>query len=109
MNTDSVVEKNQVEQLESVLRAALKPVSPRLEFVARLRQRLDEEYRPVVTYPKENTFQLILLAAASLVSGIFLVLNGVRVVLSFMAALGFWREVRRQSNQKRLATPGPAI
>jgi hypothetical protein len=109
MKAASVEENNKIDRLESALRAALKPVSPRVDFVALLRQRLEEEYRPVITRPKNQTFQLILLAAASLFSGIFLVLNGARVILSFLAALGFWREMRKQSNHKRLVPLRPAI
>ncbi|OGO72666.1 MAG: hypothetical protein A2Z49_06955 [Chloroflexi bacterium RBG_19FT_COMBO_56_12] len=109
MKAVNVFEKDQVEQLESSLQAALKPVSLRREFAAQLRRRLDEEFRPVVTYPKKHTFQLILLATASVLSSLFLAVNGLRMVLSFLAAFGFWREMRKHSNHKRLASLRPAI
>jgi hypothetical protein len=109
MKVVKVIDKVEIVRIENALREALRPVGPRIEFVTQLKQRLDDEPRPVITYPRRNTFRLILLAAASLVSGIFLVLNGARMILSFIAALGFWREMRRQSNNKRFVTPRLAL
>jgi hypothetical protein len=109
MKIVNVVDKDEILRFENVLHEVLRPVGPRSEFVAQLKQRLGDEPRPVITYPRRNTFRLVLLAAASLVSGIFLVLNGARMILSFIAALGFWREMRRQSNGKRFVTPRLAL
>lgn len=94
----------QIAEVESHLRATLSPVPPRPEFVKKLRHRLLDVSRPQIVLPKTNPKQHILLVFASIASGVFVVLTGIRTVLSIFGMLGLLRLIIRHGQEKRLTS-----
>lgn len=92
-----------IEDIESLLQAALRPVTPNPGFVRQLRKRLTDPGMPTIRYPDSKTYQYLLLAVAGLLSSTFLILTGSRLVFAILGALGLLHYSRQQNEQKQLA------
>ncbi len=107
MNKESTRKFN-LEDIEAILEGSLQQVSPRPEFVRKLRQRLIDFSRPTVDVPKINSFQYVLLALAGIAGGALFLVTGTRAVLSLLGALGVVHYLRKQQDeQKHFSTSGP--
>jgi hypothetical protein len=96
--------KHQIEELEKLLHKTLRPVNPRPEFARQLRQRLSEPALIIVGSPENRKTQYALLIAASLLSSTFLLLNGSRLVLAILGALGVLHYAKQQADEKQLVS-----
>jgi hypothetical protein len=98
--------KLKIEELEKILQVSLRPMVPSPDFVRHLRQRLTDYDIPVVQYqPTTQKKQLLLLAIASLISGVFLLLTGSRLILALLGSIGLLQHFRRQAQEKISLSP----
>ena len=81
------------ENLEPILDKALRPVVPRPEFVGVLRKRLANQVQPVKT--GLSAWQYSFWVGAGLVSGVVLVVAGVRAATALLVALGVIQQVKK--------------
>jgi hypothetical protein len=100
--TVQITGRHQLEDLEKMLQATLRPVTPNPRFVRQLRQRLAEPGIPTIRYPDPKWSHYILLAAAGLLSSTFLILTGSRLVIAVLGAIGLLHYSRQQNEQKQL-------
>lgn len=80
-------------KVEPILAATLKPVTPRLEFVSDLRTRVASQPQPLKA--QANLWQYALWAGAGLVSGVVLIVTGVRAATAILVALGVIQQVKK--------------
>lgn len=92
-----------IEELENLLQATLKPVTPSPGFVQQLRQRLTDPGIPTIRYPDTKTSHYLLLATATVLSSTLLILNGSRLVFAILGALGLLHYSRRRNESDQLA------
>jgi len=83
----------QPENFKPILDNTLRPVAPRPEFVGVLRKRLINQVQPVKTGP--SAWQYVLWVSAGLVSGVVLVVAGVRAATALLVALGVIQQVKK--------------
>ncbi len=81
------------EKLEPILDKTLKPIAPSPEFVSVLRKRLVNQVQPVKTGP--SAWQYVLWVGAGLVSGVVLVVAGVRAATALLVAFGVIQQVKK--------------
>ncbi len=96
------------EDLERRLETVFPPVQPRAEFRAHLKsQLLAHMPAPVeVQRRKAEWTHKMLWISLGVVGALTLVVNGVRVVISILAALGLWQEARKRlQEQENTASP----
>lgn len=98
---------HELTDIEALLAATLQPVRPRPEFVFQLRQRLTDPTVPSITMPTDKAGQYLILALASGIGGAFMLVMNMRAMLSFLSALGLLQFIKRQLEQKRVASTGP--
>ena len=91
----------QIEDLEHLLQATLRPVTPNPGFVLKLRQRLTDPEIPTIRYPNPKTSHYVLLVTASLLGSTFLLLTGSRLVFAILGALGVLHYTRQQNEEKQ--------
>jgi hypothetical protein len=92
----------QTDKFEPILDAALVTVAPRPEFVGELRKRLAGQVLPVKTGP--SLWQYAMWVSAGLVSGVVLVVAGVRATTSLLVAVGVIQQVNKAQQ-----TPGSSL
>jgi hypothetical protein len=97
----------EITDLEVLLDSTLQPVKPRPEYVNDLRKRLLDPTVPSITMPADKAGQYLILALASGIGGVFVVVMNLRAMLSFLSALGVLQLIKRQLEQKRVASTGP--
>jgi hypothetical protein len=81
------------ENVEPILDRALRPVVPRPEFVGGLRKQLAIQAPPVKSGP--SAWQYLLWVGAGLVSGVVLILAGLRAATALLVALGVIQQVKK--------------
>lgn len=98
-------ESDQSTDIESLLESSLHPVKPRSDYVRELKERLKRVTpRPKFVLPKK--FQYVVLGIAGFVSGIVLLLTGIRVIVTLLATLGIIRQISREQHEEQM--PGPS-
>ncbi len=97
--------RDKIAAIEARLSGVLQPIKPRREFVRGLRQRIQIAHQPAIIQSSTN-LQFILIALVSVVSGIVLVVMGVRALLSLLTALGVIH-ADRQMRRGRVGTSSP--
>jgi hypothetical protein len=90
---DKINKSIQTEKFEPILDAIFVPVTPRPEFVGELRKRLAGQVQPVKTGP--SVWQYAVWISAGLVSGVVLIVGGVRAATSILVALGVIQQVKK--------------
>ena len=85
------IEQDETAELEQLLRGQLAPVKPRQDYIHDLGKRLADKVEPVMAQERQRADQIdlwqgLLLIAAGVISGILMVLFGVRMVRSVAAA-----------------------
>jgi hypothetical protein len=101
--TVKITGKHQIDDLERLLQATLRPVTPSPRFVQQLRQHLTDPGIPTIRYPDPKLSHYLLLAIAGLLSSTFLILTGSRLVFAILGALGLLHYSRQQNEQEQLA------
>jgi hypothetical protein len=91
--------------LEAYLQASLMPVSPRPEFIDGLRVRLNNAPIPKSTAPV--VIQFGILAAAGMISGLILLVAGLRALVTILGTLGLLRHARGQRQEQAAAVQSP--
>jgi hypothetical protein len=81
------------ENVEPILDRALRPVVPRPEFVGGLRKQLAIQPQPVKSGP--SAWQYLLWVGAGLVSGVVLIVAGLRAATALLVALGVIQQVKK--------------
>jgi hypothetical protein len=92
--------QKEISNLEARLDSAFRPVGPRPEFVRRLRVELLPPARKRLLGLADGGWQAALLIGAAALSGLVLVQNGVRLVLSLMGALGLAHQARKSAREQ---------
>jgi len=90
--------------IEERLSATLRPVELRPQFVGDLRSQLLSQFDAVRKEFPENTTQLLLVSIASLLSGIMLLVLGIRSVILLLSGLGLLHQLKRQAARKTATT-----
>lgn len=97
--------KNEIDEelqgLESKLQRILVPVVPRSEFVGGLRKRLLKQVPEIelTVQPQNQALQTGLLITGGIVGGIFVVLTGVRGLVSLVGVIGLLVSWLKQNSQ----------
>jgi hypothetical protein len=91
-----------LQDLEMRLQGALVPVAPRAEFVEGLRKNLLVQFSGVeLTRPEQNQrLQTGLLVAGGVVGSVFVVLAGVRGIVSLVGVVGLVVSLFKQNSQQ---------
>jgi len=87
--------------IEDYLYSALYPVNPSSTFVQSLRSRLMDAPEPVNR--SKEIMQYSLLGLAGVLSGIIIIVTGIRATVTILGALGLLRQARNRSNRQRPA------
>ena len=87
-----------IADMEGYLEAALYPVDPRKVFVGDLKSRLINA--PVVEITSAEVVQYALLGLAGILSGLIIIITGIRATITILSALGVLRHARSQAGQK---------
>jgi hypothetical protein len=87
-------------EMERILRKNLNPIAPRGKYIHILRQRLYNEF-PKIREPHIN--QGALLAIGSILSGIILLILGIRTVITLISALGLLNQYRRHIEGRQVS------
>lgn len=93
--------KTNLETFEGMLEGTFQHVSPRPEFVRKLKQQLIGYPRPSVETSKINSLEYILIALVSLAGGTLFLVTGARAVLSLLGALGVVHFLKKQQDEKK--------
>ena len=86
-------------QLEGQLDWALQPVSPRVEFVDALRDKLirvEIKAEEDILEEEPRGLHLALLGGAGILSSLLLVITGVRAVIALIGAIGALKQMRQR-------------
>lgn len=84
-----------VSGIETMLERTLQPVSPRGEFVNRLRYQIRSQYRPIREEVTEDRQRTVLLVGASIVGGLLTLVMGIRIVMTLIATIALLLQWRR--------------
>lgn len=91
--------KHKVSSFERLLESALQPVQPEGGFVRHLRSQLVGARSRALFNPESDTWRNALLIGGVIASGVFMVVAGVRIVASILAALGLLQQVKKQLDE----------
>ena len=92
--------------LEDQLAEVLVPIIPGVNFVNDLRNCLLAD-RDITLSPKQqNPFQGILLGFAGVVSGVLILLIGLRAIIALLGGKGHFQQLKEQLEQKKSQTLG---
>lgn len=106
----NTVNEHQLAETEALLRASLKPVEPRPDYVRSLKGRLlFPADAPQLSKEEPALMHLILLIVASLLSGGFVLVVGIKGVAALLEAIGKWQQVRRPLKPEAAPPLHPAI
>lgn len=94
--------------LESQLAEVLVPVFPRVDFVSDLKTRLLNESIISIRSKKQNPLQAVLLGFAGVISGVVILLIGLRAILHLLSGKGSILQLRRQIQPKKTQAVGSA-
>ncbi len=83
--------------LESELQQTFKPISPRAEFVRDLREQLLLQLGDAVQRSTELPSRRLVFAAATFISGVVILVIGIRTVMTLLALLAMLQRIRQQS------------
>ena len=82
-------------EIERILRTNLSPVTPRGQYIHSLKQRLDTSFPPI-REPQNITEALLLIGG--IISGITLIIIGIRLLSILLSALGLIKQYRKKIN-----------
>jgi hypothetical protein len=102
-------EAEAIQALETRLQKVLVPVPMRAGFALELRHKLQKENELELEMPRPGLTQTIFLAAAGLLSGVFLIALGVRGLIALVNSLGGLQQVKAGLARKDAAPAQPAV
>lgn len=86
-----------ISALEARLQRVFVPVQPRAGYAGELRAALQREaHLPPPEKAFDKNFQIILIGGASILSGVLVILTGVRTMIAILGALGIYQQVKGQ-------------
>jgi hypothetical protein len=97
---------NELQELENQVAEVLRPVQLRPAFVQDLQNRLYIE-QTRLSKIKHTQTPSILLVIAAVISGVLLVLTGIRAIVSLIGLFGLIKGFQYEMNKKQGASPEP--
>ena len=94
--------------LESQLAEVLVPVFPRVDFVTDLKTRLLDQPMIAIRSKKQNPLQAVLLGFAGVISGVVILLIGLRAIFHLLSGKGNILQLRRQIQPEKTQAVGSA-
>ncbi len=108
MRNKSLHEK-EIQDLELRLQEALRPVSARPEFVHELHHKLSQDMNSSLKDREENSWQVTVITMASLLSGVFLLVLGVRAIIVLLNNLRASNPLKKQIEKEPSTPLGQAV
>ncbi|MFC2052768.1 hypothetical protein ACFLV7_00500 [Chloroflexota bacterium] len=90
-----------LQELESNLREILQPVVPSQDFVADLKKRLLRYPRWKIALP--GMLKSIMLVSAGLISGVIILVSGMRAIVTILGTFKILRQIKNQENKKQVS------
>jgi hypothetical protein len=84
-------------EVEARLQQTLQPMPPRAEFVGSLRSQLMEQLQEFIHWMPSLPSRSVIIGAATFISGVFLLVMVIRVVMFIFIAFSLIRRLRQQS------------
>ena len=84
-------------EVEAQLQQTLQPMPPRAEFVGSLRSQLMEQLQELIHWMPSLPSRSVIIGAATFISGVFLLVMVIRVVMFIFIAFSLIRRLRQQS------------
>jgi hypothetical protein len=84
-------------EVEAQLQQTLQPMPPRAEFVGSLRSQLMEQLQELINWMPSLPSRSVIIGAATFISGVFLLVMVIRVVMFIFIAFSLIRRLRQQS------------
>ena len=89
--------ENNFGELEMELERSLTPMSPSQEFIFRLRTQLMDQLGDVIQQSPAMPSRKFIFAAATFISGVIMLVMGIRMVMTLLAALAILQRIRQQT------------
>ena len=96
-----------LQELESNLREILRPVVPSQDFVADLKKRLLRYPRWKIALPA--MLKSIMLVSAGLISGLIILVSGMRAIVTILGTFKILRQIKTQENKKQVSAPETGV
>jgi len=84
-------------EVEAQLQQTLQPMPPRAEFVGSLRSQLMEQLQELINWMPSLPSSSVIIGEAAFISGVFLLVMVIRVVMFIFIAFSLIRRLRQQS------------
>ena len=84
-------------EVEARLQRTLQPMPPRDEFVGSLRNQLLGQLQEIITWRPSMPSRKIIVGAAAFISGVFMLVMGIRMVMFIFVAFSLLRRLQKQS------------
>ncbi|MEK6256552.1 MAG: hypothetical protein N2C13_04440 [Chloroflexota bacterium] len=102
--------ENKFTKIETLLSATLQPVAPREDFAKQLRREMVGETKSsMLKRVSPNTLRMGVIGIGAALSGAFIMIAGLRWLISLLGALGLFQLQRKQKNQVPTFPPQAAI
>ncbi len=83
--------------VEARLQQTLQPLPPRDEFVGSLRSQLLGQLREIITWMPPLPSRAVMVGAVTFISGVFLLVMSIRIVMFIFVAFGLLRRLQNRS------------
>jgi len=84
-------------EVEARLQRTLQPIPPRAEFVGSLRSQLLGQLQEIISWMPSLPSRRVIIGAAAFISGVFLLVISIRVVMFFFVAFSLLRKLQKRS------------
>ena len=84
-------------EVEAQLQQTLQPMPPRAEFVGSLRSQLVGQLQELIHWMPSLPSRSVIIGAASFISGVFLLVMGIRILMFIFVAFSLLRRLQKQS------------
>lgn len=84
-------------EVEARLQRALQPIPPREEFVGSLRSQLLGQLQEIIRWMPPLPSRRVIIGAAAFISGVFLLVMSIRVVMFIFVAFSLLRRLQKRS------------
>ena len=96
-----------LQELESNLRVILLPVVPSLDFVTDLKKHLLRYPRWKIALP--GMLKSIMLVGAGLISGVIILVTGIRAIVTIFGTFKILRQIKTQVNKKQVSATQTSV
>ena len=97
MSKRAEIRNQELLEVEARLQRTLQPMPPREEFVGSLRSQLLGQLQEIITWMPPLPNRSVLIGAAAFISGVFLLVMSIRVVMFIFVAFSLLRRLQKQS------------